>query len=199
MAGQYLRVFVACGTHTPFARLLKALVVVARTDGIDLFVQGKRNGLELLGLPGAETVSREQFAERLAWADVVVTHGGAGTLIEALHAGHHPIAVPRLRCFGEVVNDHQLEMIDALACRGLLTKWNDDADLLDLIVHAPRRGQPLIDARPRSLSQAVESALYSSATSATSPKVWLNTVRMLASRALTSLPARLRRQQRRAQ
>jgi len=51
-------------------------------------------------------------------AKVVVCHGGAGTIIVALDQGTSVIAVPRLKCYGEHINDHQLELVNALANDG---------------------------------------------------------------------------------
>jgi UDP-N-acetylglucosamine transferase subunit ALG13 len=58
-------------------------------------------------------------------ARAVVTHGGVGTIVDAMKAGRPIIVVPRLAKFGEVVNDHQWELASALAQRNMITLATD--------------------------------------------------------------------------
>lgn len=53
-------------------------------------------------------------------ADVVVCHGGTGSLITALRQGCHVVAMPRLSSLGEHYDDHQSEITEAFAARGLV-------------------------------------------------------------------------------
>ncbi len=48
-------------------------------------------------------------------ARVVVCHGGAGTMLDAFDYQVPIIAVPRLKRYREALNDHQLEIVNALA------------------------------------------------------------------------------------
>jgi len=43
-------------------------------------------------------------------ADLIIGHGGAGTIIDVLSKNKKLIVVPRLKKYGEVVDDHQLEL-----------------------------------------------------------------------------------------
>jgi UDP-N-acetylglucosamine--N-acetylmuramyl-(pentapeptide) pyrophosphoryl-undecaprenol N-acetylglucosamine transferase len=73
-------------------------------------------------------------------ADVVIAHAGVGAALDALEAGRHPVLVPRRLAHGEHVDDHQRQVADALAARGLATVR--DADALtsgDLLAAAGRR------------------------------------------------------------
>lgn len=118
MEEQHLRVFVACGTGPRFGRLLHAVERLAHEPHVELFVQRGEAATDYAHLPGAPSVSREEFARRLAWADVVICHAGAGTLHEAVCAGHRPLVLARLARHGEIVNDHQQELVRALEARG---------------------------------------------------------------------------------
>jgi len=44
-------------------------------------------------------------------ADIVITHGGVGSIINSIKRGKKVIAVPRLKKYNEHVNDHQLDII----------------------------------------------------------------------------------------
>jgi UDP-N-acetylglucosamine transferase subunit ALG13 len=151
--GRHLRVFVVTGTGPPFERLLAAAALLAEDGSLELFVQRGRPTPTGRALPGEDLLPRAVFAERLRWADVVVTHAGAGSLLEAFRAGHTPIAVPRLRRFGEVVNDHQIDLGRALAAEGKAIVCEDLEALPGLVRAAPVRqgarvglGEPLIAA-----------------------------------------------------
>ena len=44
-------------------------------------------------------------------ADLVITHGGVGSIVTSIEKGKKVIAVPRLKKYKEHVNDHQLDII----------------------------------------------------------------------------------------
>lgn len=56
-------------------------------------------------------IDRDVFNERLNNCDIVITHGGTGVIISAVKKHKKVIAVPRLREFGEHVDDHQLQLL----------------------------------------------------------------------------------------
>ena len=58
-------------------------------------------------------------------ARAVVAHAGVGIVLTALANGKRPIVLPRLKRFGEAVDDHQLHFGRKLAARGLLTLVED--------------------------------------------------------------------------
>jgi UDP-N-acetylglucosamine transferase subunit ALG13 len=47
-------------------------------------------------------------------ASLIICHGGAGTIVEALKLNKKIIAVPRLKGFNEHVDNHQLELCNKL-------------------------------------------------------------------------------------
>jgi len=69
-----------------------------------------------------------------AW--LVITHGGTGSIIGALNRGKKVIAVPRLSCFGEHVDDHQKEITDEFEKQGLLIGVRNIKDLPDAVERA---------------------------------------------------------------
>jgi UDP-N-acetylglucosamine transferase subunit ALG13 len=77
----------------------------------------------------------------MAEASAVVTHGGPTTIVEARRHGHVPIAVPRRRHLGEVVDDHQVGFCARLAELGHAVVPDDPAALfiaLDRALETPR-------------------------------------------------------------
>lgn len=55
----------------------------------------------------------EELEKLIEKANLVITHGGVGSIINAITKGKKVIAVPRLQKYGEHVNDHQLDIIDS--------------------------------------------------------------------------------------
>ena len=53
----------------------------------------------------------EKFNELIEKADLIITHGGVGSIINSITKGKKVIAVPRLKKYNEHVNDHQLDII----------------------------------------------------------------------------------------
>ena len=92
-------------------------------------------------------------------ADAVVTHAGVGSILCARDAGHVPVIVPRLKRFGEHVDDHQAELARSLEEGGhVLVVW-EDGGLREAVeqVRARRNGGYRLGERP--LHSAVRRAL----------------------------------------
>ncbi|MCZ6691450.1 MAG: glycosyltransferase [Planctomycetota bacterium] len=85
-------------------------------------------------------LSPEEFTERMESADLVISHVGIGTIRQAVRLGKALVAVPRLKRYGEVVNDHQLELLKAMADQGLVIPVYDLDDLPKAVAKAERSG-----------------------------------------------------------
>lgn len=64
--------------------------------------------------------SREDFRNLLKKSNIVITHGGSSSIISAISLGKKVIAVPRLAKFGEHVDDHQEQLIQAFTDKGYI-------------------------------------------------------------------------------
>lgn len=56
-------------------------------------------------------LNRDEFGDMMKKCDKVITHGGTGAIVGAVKQGKKVIAVPRLKKYGEHVDDHQLQII----------------------------------------------------------------------------------------
>lgn len=56
-------------------------------------------------------LDREQYEDALQKSEIVITHAGTGAIIGAVTKGKKVIAIPRLKKYGEHVDDHQLEIL----------------------------------------------------------------------------------------
>jgi UDP-N-acetylglucosamine transferase subunit ALG13 len=91
-------------------------------------------------------------------ADVVITHAGVGSAVMAIRAGKTPVMVPRLARFGEHVDDHQLQLAERFAQRGLALACRPEDDLKALVTRARTRAPSAPAARPAELRSAVVAA-----------------------------------------
>ena len=67
-------------------------------------------------------------------ARIVVCHGGAGSIIAALEQNTPVIAVPRLKKYDEHINDHQLEIVQALSDENKITVVYDVDELENVLI-----------------------------------------------------------------
>ncbi len=57
-------------------------------------------------------LNRTEFNEMIDRCDLFITHGGTGAIIGAVKKGKKVIAVPRLKKYGEHVDDHQIQLLE---------------------------------------------------------------------------------------
>ena len=58
-----------------------------------------------------DLVSREQLEQFQNEANLIITHGGVGSIISSIERGKKVIAIPRLHEYEEHVNNHQIEIV----------------------------------------------------------------------------------------
>ena len=121
-------ILVTVGSSTfPFDRLLRAVAPLA--DGEELVVQHGASTIRPTDARCLEFVPFHELAALVRAARVVVTHAGVGSILLALSNGKKPVVVPRLRSFGETVDDHQLECARRFGRDDLVTVVEDPARL----------------------------------------------------------------------
>ena len=63
-------------------------------------------------------------------ADLIITHGGVGSIISSLKREKKVIAVPRLHKYGEHVNDHQKQIVESFDKKGYIIGCYEVSDLI---------------------------------------------------------------------
>jgi UDP-N-acetylglucosamine transferase subunit ALG13 len=74
-------------------------------------------------------LTADEFRAAIEEADVVVCHAGSGTILHVLESGKVPVVVPRRLKYGEVIDDHQVQLAKALADSSRVVAVMDVADL----------------------------------------------------------------------
>lgn len=113
-------ILVTVGTNeAPFDRLLR--VFESSSTDEELLVQHGPSHIRPPRATCVDYLPYDELASAIRRARVVVTHAGVGTIMTALANGKRPVVVPRLRRFGEAVDDHQLELGPRLHQAGLVS------------------------------------------------------------------------------
>ena len=135
------RIVVTVGTdHHPFDRLIAWTNdwLAQHPDQIHgFFVQSGAASI-IPACPSARFLETAQLNALLDEAEVMVCHGGPGSIADAWARGQVPIVVPRLRRFGEVVDDHQVDFCRKLADLGRIRLTQEPAGLAGLLDDAAR-------------------------------------------------------------
>lgn len=122
-------VLVLVGTdHHPFDRMVAwADALAAANPGCRVVVQHGATVAPQVA-EGHAFLRREEMCALLAAADVVVCHGGPGTIMDARDAGHVPVVLPRDPGRGEHVDGHQQRFVTLLDGSGIATAaWSTEA------------------------------------------------------------------------
>lgn len=128
-------IFVTLGTQDKsFKRLLEAIQKQIDLGNIKdkVIVQAgctkfKSNEMDIFSL-----VSMDEFNEYMKKCDLLITHGGVGSIIDGLKNNKKVIAAARLKEFGEHTNDHQLQIINTFSANGYVLNLEDFDKLGDL-------------------------------------------------------------------
>lgn len=75
------------------------------------------------------TVPKEDLDKLIEKANIVISHGGVGSMITANQKGKKVIAVPRYKMYHEHVNDHQLKTIEMFGKRNYVIATKNVQDL----------------------------------------------------------------------
>ena len=121
-------ILVVLGTNDkPFTRLLKAVEDAVLSGDIkdEVIVQAGFTRYESSCMKIIDYIDQEAFAQALADADILITHGGVGTIMTGLRQGKKILAAARLKH----VNDHQIQLLEAFESKVYLIYMKDLTDI----------------------------------------------------------------------
>lgn len=131
-------IFVCLGTQDfQFDRLLKKVDDLVEKGIIkeEVFAQSGYSTYSPSKICCKKFMDFNEFDSFLDRCNFVITHGGTGTIIKALRKKKKVIAIPRLKKYGEHVDDHQQEIIDAFCEKNLIYGLKDLELLKEAILH----------------------------------------------------------------
>lgn len=125
-------IFVTLGTQDkPFNRLLDIIQKEIENGNIkeEVVVQVGCTKFKSKDMKIFDLVSIEKFEELMNKCDLLITHGGVGSIVSGLNHDKKVIAVARLAKYGEHVNDHQKQIVDNFNESGYIIGLDDVNDL----------------------------------------------------------------------
>lgn len=125
-------ILVTLGTqHQEFTRLLDYIEKSKIKDKI--IVQAGYTKYKSKKMKLFDFIDYDKMAEYVKDADLIITHGGTGSITGPLKEGKKVIACARLAKYGEHVDDHQTEIVDVFSDEGYILKLDENTKLDDLI------------------------------------------------------------------
>jgi beta-1,4-N-acetylglucosaminyltransferase len=109
-----IKVLSIIGSTYPLDRLTEQLDKLGKNKKYEIFAQIGESSYVPKNIKWKKFLAYEEMQNKIGWTDIIVSHAGAGCIIDALIAKKRLLLFPRLKKFGEAVDDHQLEICEAL-------------------------------------------------------------------------------------
>lgn len=121
-------ILVTLGTQDKtFERLLKAIDKQIKKGNIkdrvvvqSGFTKYESNNMEIFDL-----IPMKTFDKLMDEADLIITHGGVGSILGAIRKNKKVIAIPRLAKYKEHTNDHQKQIVDEFVSKQYILTCKD--------------------------------------------------------------------------
>ncbi|MBM6962071.1 beta(1,3)galactosyltransferase EpsH [Bacteroides caecigallinarum] len=111
-------IFVTVGTQPqPFKRLFEKLESLVSSGIIKekVIAQVGTNVIQNSNIQTFDYLPLKEMYNYMNSADLIISHGGTGSIITALKMGKKVIGIPRLSEYGEHINNHQVDLITILS------------------------------------------------------------------------------------
>lgn len=130
-------ILVLLGTqNNKFNRLLEEIEKNIN-DGIiteEVIVQAGYTKFESTKMKIFDLIPKEELENLQQNANLIITHGGVGSIISSIEKGKKVIAVPRLHEYEEHVNNHQQEIVKDFNDKGYIIGIEKVEDLKQAII-----------------------------------------------------------------
>ena len=116
-------ILVMLGTqNNSFERLLKKMDELIEKKVIDekVIVQSGYTNYESKNMRIFDLIPQAELERYQEQADLIITHGGVGSIVSSIKKEKKVIAVPRLHRYNEHVNDHQKQIVEAFDKKGYI-------------------------------------------------------------------------------
>lgn len=124
-------IFVTVGSQLTFDRLLKTIDKEIEIGNIKdkVIVQGGKTKYKSKYMTIIKYLDLDEFENYIKNADLIISHGGVGSIIDALKYNKTVIATPRLKKYKEALNDHQIQIIENFGIEGYIIPLLDLTEL----------------------------------------------------------------------
>ena len=119
------------------------------------FTKFESNNMEIFDL-----IEMDELNSLIKKADLIITHGGVGSILTALKYHKKVIAVARLKKYKEHTNDHQKQIVDIMYQDGYILKYEEGDDfnkiLKDVKIFKPREYKSNTDNIMKVITEFIE-------------------------------------------
>ena len=129
-------IFITLGTQDkPFTRLLDKVESLLKEKKIKtrVVVQAGCTKYKSKFMEIFELLPMDEFEKMMDSCELLITHGGVGSIVTGLKKNKKVLAVARLKKYGEHTNDHQLQIIEEFSKKGYILPINDLDDLENIL------------------------------------------------------------------
>jgi len=139
LGGDLLMILVTLGTQKQsFTRLLD--YIENSTIKEEIIVQAGHTKYKSKKMKIFSFIDYKEMNEYIKKANLIITHGGTGSIITPLKLGKKVIACARKQEHGEHVDNHQEQLVDIFAEEGYILKIEENN--LDLIYKESKKFKP---------------------------------------------------------
>lgn len=153
-------IYVTLGTQgKDFSRFLKMLeqLIDERSLKDEIIAQVGSTKYRPKGVNCFDFVEEADYQKYIQSADVIITHAGSGALFSSIKRRKKIIAVARLAQYGEMIDNHQTELVRKLSEEGyildgtnsIIEAWDKLEDFTprpaDFECHIPERIEDILD------------------------------------------------------
>lgn len=129
-------ILVVLGTwDMPFPRALRE-IERAIVDGIiqdDVLVQSGKTPYESSRMTITPFFDKAELERCYEQASLVICQAGVGSIMLGLRKGKKVISIARRHGYDEHIDDHQLEILDAMVKGGFILAWQGEGDLAEVM------------------------------------------------------------------
>ena len=129
-------IFVTLGTQDKsFKRLLDSIEKEIEKGNIKdkVIVQAGYTKYNSKNMRIFDLLDKDDFDKYIKECDLLITHGGVGSILTGLKNNKKVIACPRLSKYNEHMNDHQIQIIERFTESGYILPYNENDDLGSII------------------------------------------------------------------
>ena len=135
-------ILVTLGTQKQsFERLLKYIDDSKIKDEIVVQAGYTKYEFKKKNIKVFDFINYEEMDKLIDKADIIITHGGTGSIVEPLKRNKKIIACARLEKYGEHVDNHQQELVSIFSDEGYILKLDED-NSLDKIIKEIKNFEP---------------------------------------------------------
>lgn len=128
-------IFLPVGTQFGFDRLVRAVdeAILKKIIEDEVFAQIGPGDYKPVAMKYVVNLGKEEFDRVFQSCNAIISHAGMGNIALAIKAQKPLLVLPRLRKYGEVVNNHQVDTAKKFEEMGHILVAYDENELIEKI------------------------------------------------------------------